>query len=407
MATSSYTERIIRAFESGQRARMEREREEEEKQDRELARKQLKLQMDRLKIQQAMEERKTRRSEALENFGLLRGLPARQAAPEDIPVGETSIPKSTMGEVPETFPIRNLPVNIPGIYGTNLSLRPETQEEINESKLREFMQGLGQKELEQQMEPPKTQFAPPGSTPVTTTGAGEVFLGETLPERPTTIGRGRTITKVGPDGRPHLFQYTPETDEFDRDLGLDPKALQAGGISPRQSSQAQGEATRFDSSPIVKQYNEVQNKFQSVKAITESWTGPADLALVFEFMKSLDPTSVVRESEYEAAAKSGNIFKGWAARFNGAVRPEGGFLSENVRKEFLRLIGEKSKVITGQYRNLRKETAKQIDRITGQKGGEDWLKDYESAFPAESEQKPVTMTLGGRIYRLQPDGTYK
>jgi len=224
----------------------------------------------------------------------------------------------------------------------------------------------------------------------------------------STVGTGRTITRIGKDGKPHIFQFSPATGEYDRDLGLDPKALEAGGMSPRQATQAQGEATRFDSSPIVKQYNEVQNKFQSVQSIIENWSGPRDLALVFEFMKALDPTSVVRESEYEAAAKSGNIFAGWAARFNGALRPDGGFLNEGIREEFVNIIGEKHSIITAQYRNLRSETAKQIERISGQPDGESWLKDYEAAFPAAPSggQGVPVYTLDGKNYVRQPDGTY-
>jgi hypothetical protein len=37
----------------------------------------------------------------------------------------------------------------------------------------------------------------------------------------------------------------------------------------------------------------------------ESW--PWDMAWVFAFMKTLDPTSVVRESEFEAAARSAGV----------------------------------------------------------------------------------------------------
>jgi len=133
----------------------------------------------------------------------------------------------------------------------------------------------------------------------------------------------------------------------------------------------------FDDSPIVKNFNEVQNKKLSIDAIVDNGVGgPADLALVFEFMKALDPTSVVRESEYAAASKAGNIFKGWAAKFNGYLKAEGGLLPDEVKQEFKRLSGDKFDIITSQYNNLKDEKARLIDRKTGDVDGLDYLVDY-------------------------------
>ena len=90
-------------------------------------------------------------------------------------------------------------------------------------------------------------------------------------------------------------------------------------------------------SPLVEQMetNLGRSLSVAVELIDSGVGGPGDLMLVFEFMKALDPTSVVRESEYESAAKSGNIFAGAYARFNGYLKEKGGFLPENVKKSFL------------------------------------------------------------------------
>lgn len=146
----------------------------------------------------------------------------------------------------------------------------------------------------------------------------------------------------------------------------------------------------FDSAPIVKQYNEVLNKKQSVEAIVAAGVGgPGDLALVFEFMKALDPTSVVRESEYEAAAKSGNIFAGAYTRFNkGYFDPQGGILPEEVKKSFLNIIDKKFKVIDSQYQNLRDEKGRLIEMKTKDYDpntpGTDYLVDYAGAAGLDS-----------------------
>ncbi len=145
----------------------------------------------------------------------------------------------------------------------------------------------------------------------------------------------------------------------------------------------------FDSSPIVKQYNEVQNKKLTFDSLINSGVkGPADLALVFEFMKALDPTSVVRTEEYENAAKSGNIFAGTFARFNGYLKSGGGFLPETVKKDFATIVNKKFDVAATQYKNLKKETARKIENKTKPYGdtlsGEDYLTNYEGASTANT-----------------------
>ncbi len=117
--------------------------------------------------------------------------------------------------------------------------------------------------------------------------------------------------------------------------------------------------TNFLTQPIIKSYLEVQNKAASVTKIIDSGVGgPGDLALVFEFMKGLDPNSVVRETEYATAAKSGNIFKGIWAKFNGYLKEEGGFLPENVKQAFKSIVQTKLDVYQGQYNQLRDQFRK-------------------------------------------------
>jgi surface antigen len=114
--------------------------------------------------------------------------------------------------------------------------------------------------------------------------------------------------------------------------------------------------TQYTSNPIVKDFNEVQNNKLKIENIVKNGVGgPADLALVYTFMKSLDPTSVVRESEYESAAKSGNIFQGIFARFNGYFKDKGGRLPDNVKNEFLNLANQSYGAREQQYNNWRSQ----------------------------------------------------
>lgn len=146
----------------------------------------------------------------------------------------------------------------------------------------------------------------------------------------------------------------------------------------------------FNTSPIVKEFNEVQAQHQTIAQLVNSnWSGPADMSIVFGFMKALDPNSVVRETEYANASKSGNIFSGWAARFNGALSPNGGFLSPQVKADFLRTIESRMSVKRAQYDNLRKQTVQKIDRIKdgAPETGDEAVTDYGAAFPPPDTSK--------------------
>jgi len=133
--------------------------------------------------------------------------------------------------------------------------------------------------------------------------------------------------------------------------------------------------TSFENSPIVKQFNEIQNKKINVDSMLKMGdSGTVDVALVYDFMKSLDPTSVVRETEFDAAAKSGSIFKGIWAKFNGAFK-EGQILPDSVKKQFQSLMDSRYKSISSQYQNLRNEKAKSIGRLTNDDGSQ-YLTDY-------------------------------
>ncbi len=115
--------------------------------------------------------------------------------------------------------------------------------------------------------------------------------------------------------------------------------------------------SQFVGNQIVKDYNTILGKKLSVDNILNNGaTGPGDLSLVFEFMKALDPTSVVRETEYDTAAKSGNIFQGAFAKFNGYLKPTGGFLPENVKQQFKQLVAAKLGAQTTLYNNFASET---------------------------------------------------
>lgn len=64
-------------------------------------------------------------------------------------------------------------------------------------------------------------------------------------------------------------------------------------------------------------------------------SGAGDMAGIFSFMKSLDPSSVVRESEFEMAAKSAGVVENAKNIFQKLQTGE--ILSENQRVVFKKI----------------------------------------------------------------------
>jgi hypothetical protein len=150
-----------------------------------------------------------------------------------------------------------------------------------------------------------------------------------------------------------------------------------GGLTEEQLKTVNSLNQQFSQQQIVKDFNVITEKKESIENIMRMGVGgPGDLASIFEFMKLLDPTSVVREAEYASAAKSGNIFSGWAAKFNGYLKEEGGFLPESVLRSFLKIADEKFEVKKKQYDNLRSQYGNSVNLMTGKGDGEKYIMDF-------------------------------
>lgn len=179
--------------------------------------------------------------------------------------------------------------------------------------------------------------------------------------------------------------YSPEVEQ--QRTRINASRAQTNGLSPQQLSRVTSLASQFDTNPVVKQFNETANKAQTARQIVNAGLGgPGDLAMVYEFMKGLDPTSVVRESEYATAAKSGNIFSGAAARFNGYFKPQGGFLPDNVKRAFLQLVDQKLSVSQRQVKSMHEDFSRRVNKITGGQDGAEYLTDYSNLYSSEQAQ---------------------
>lgn len=69
----------------------------------------------------------------------------------------------------------------------------------------------------------------------------------------------------------------------------------------------QAKVLRDDFNSRTEDFGERQDKFMQIKTFSEDPSAAGDIAMIFAYMKMLDPNSVVRESEYATAASAGPI----------------------------------------------------------------------------------------------------
>lgn len=124
--------------------------------------------------------------------------------------------------------------------------------------------------------------------------------------------------------------YKEQTLKLQED-GLRVKELIAKGTN--QQVVGNEAKLRDDYNQLSKTFIGVRDAHQRVMASAKDPTAAGDLALIFNYMKVLDPTSVVRESEFAQAAATGAYGERIKAAVNRAVNGER--LSEAIRNDFL------------------------------------------------------------------------
>ncbi len=103
-------------------------------------------------------------------------------------------------------------------------------------------------------------------------------------------------------------------------------------------------------------FREIRDASQRVHSVSTDATGPSDLAMIYNFMKVLDPKSVVREAEFQSAADA----KSWLSRV------DAGILGNIVIPSSIRVAIQKSDPAKSGPLLLpeqRKEFVKQVNNI--------------------------------------------
>lgn len=151
---------------------------------------------------------------------------------------------------------------------------------------------------------------------------------ETLASIPKTVTPGEELssqtTRRGQD-------ITAATAKRGQDIEL-AKLTQQGG----QQYQNTAEKLRSDYAQLTQQtgFHAVQGSYDRLKRSVADPSAAGDLALIFSYMKILDPTSVVREGEFATAANSGSAWNKVGSVYNKVLSGER--LTEPQRADFMK-----------------------------------------------------------------------
>lgn len=161
---------------------------------------------------------------------------------------------------------------------------------------------------------------------------------------------GRIVAEGGPD-KPNL----PAGYQM-----VDGKAVPIPGLAEAQQQQAASDPQtqakganelRDEYTKLTGDFRTVQDAFAKIQMAGK--TGQGDMALLYGYMKILDPGSVVRESEFATAARSGSLpqqIQGWATRVINGER-----LPDAVREGFKAEAQNVYQAQTKGYENLQKQ----------------------------------------------------
>lgn len=124
----------------------------------------------------------------------------------------------------------------------------------------------------------------------------------------------------------------------------------------QQKSSATETTLRKEFQGVTKDFREVRNAYDRVLRSAEDPSAAGDLALIFNYMKILDPGSVVREGEFATAANSGSIPSRITAKYNKIL--EGERLDSKMRDDF---VTKAKSLYDGRKETYKKESESFID----------------------------------------------
>lgn len=193
-------------------------------------------------------------------------------------------------------------------------------------------------------------------------------------------------TTRAPKEPPAPISVSPGTTLFDPRTN---KAIYTAPQKPGEGTPKAAKELRDEFTKQSKTFVDVRDSYNRITSSAKDPSAAGDLAVIFNYMKMLDPESVVRESEFATAANSAGVPERIRAQYNKVLNGER--LAAKTRADFVdrakRLYQEQSKT----HSKLRQE----YERLAKSYGANptDVIIDY--SIDAGKEQDPYEI---GQIY---------
>lgn len=203
-----------------------------------------------------------------------------------------------------------------------------------------------------------------------------------------------------PDQDPN-WVYSAAPDSYEQNI------KGGAGLNTQQQTVIGQVSGQFDNEPVVKEYNTLQQQKSFINNLNNNTNNPADdQAIIYSFAKVMDPTSVVRESEYNTVQEYSQALLqryGFKAK---RVFDNSGFLSPEARGFLKETLNNRIKANEESYQNIYNEYGRRIEERTGLGNGTTYLTNYSGGYSAPVQAKPQQMNYNGQIYVLGEDGNY-
>jgi hypothetical protein len=219
-------------------------------------------------------------------------------------------------------------------------------------------------------------------------------------------------------GKPVQVQFQGRVFNFAEDDPQLLRYLNAGavqlkdGIDPKETQFFEFEQDlRKEYDNASKEFDKAYDSFQKVaaSATSKNPTGADDISLIFNFMKTVDPGSVVREGEFATAENSAGVPQRVRNLYNAVT--EGLRLTPEQRTNFLkassnqvRPLLNRQSLIENQYINISNQNQLNSENVVRSRLPKlgSYLNPIEAASEDEADKLPkgTYVIIGGKIARI-------
>lgn len=144
------------------------------------------------------------------------------------------------------------------------------------------------------------------------------------------------------------------------------EALKQGmntSLTDTQLKMSEKTDSTFSSNAIVKEFESAVNQIEQLQTALNDNSGVWDMSAIFTFMKTLDPSSVVRETEFDSAAKTAWVLNADSIWQSLEKNINGQFLTKQQREDFKKIAKEFIKVKANNYNVKYNDLLKRYDQF--------------------------------------------